>query len=68
MHKRCIGIKGKQNDNSKFKCQTCANQETYTAKNCVGMKLNVCYVSDIIGAWGGAAYSVAKRSWVDGVS
>ena len=59
MHKRCIGIKSKQNDNSKFKCQTYANQETYTAKDCVGIELNghffeisekFCYISDIVGA------------------
>ena len=33
-------MKVKQNDNSKFKYQTCANKETYTEKNCAGMELN----------------------------
>ena len=59
VHKRCSFIKAKQNDNSKFKYQTCTNQETYMAKDCAGMELNgqffeiaekFCYIGDTKGA------------------
>ena len=40
MYKRCSGIRGKLKDDSKFKCQTCANQRIDIAEHCQSKELN----------------------------
>ena len=40
MHKRCSSIRGKLKEDSKFKCQTCGNQQTDVAEDCPGIELN----------------------------
>ena len=58
VHKRCSGIRGKPNKDSKFKRQTYTNQQTDTAGNCPSTELNglsienmemFFYLGDIIG-------------------
>ena len=40
MHERYSGIKGKLKYDSKFKCETCANQQTDITEDCPGIELN----------------------------
>ena len=69
MHKRCSGIRGKVKENSKFKCQTCANQQTDVAVDCPGIELNSqfletmkkFYLDGAIVARGGATDSVITK-------
>ena len=55
VHKRCSGIRSKLKEDSKFKCQTYANQQRDIADDCLGMKLSghsleivekFCYLAD----------------------
>ena len=52
MHKRGSDIRGKLKEDSKFKCQTYADQQTDIAENCPGIEIveKVCYLGDTIGA------------------
>ena len=68
VHKRCSGIRGKLEEDTKFKC---ANQQTDIAEECLGIELNgqsleieeeFCYLGDIIGARGNAGTEVEIRS------
>ena len=70
VHERCSGIRDKLKEDGKFKCQTCANQQTDIAEDCPGTKLNgqspeiveeFCYLDDTIEARGGAFDSFITR-------
>ena len=70
MHKRCSGIRGKLKKDSKFKCQTCANQERNRHSRGLSKHKNdqsleilkkFCYFSDKIGATGVSFDSVIAR-------
>ena len=70
VHERCSGIRGKLKEDGKFKCQTCANQQTDIAEGCPGTKLNgqsleiveqFCYLGDTTEARGGAFDIVTTR-------
>ena len=61
MHQRCSGIRGKLKKDTKFKCQTFANQQAGIAQECLDTELNgqsieivekLCYLGDTIGAKG----------------
>ena len=69
MHKGCSAIRSKLKEESKFKCQTCANEQTGIAEDCPGIELNghflevvekLCYFGNTI-AKGGAAVSAITR-------
>ena len=40
LHKRCSAIRSKLKEDSKFKFQTCANQQKDIAEDCAGIELN----------------------------
>ena len=40
VHRKCSGIRGKLKEDSLFKYQTCANQQTNIAEDCPGIELN----------------------------
>ena len=70
MHKRCSGFEGKLKVDSKFKCQTCINQQTDRAKDSPCIKLNdqsleivekFCYLGDTVGARRGQYDSIITR-------
>ena len=69
VHERCSRI-GKLKEGTKFKCQTCASQQTGIAEDCPGIELNrhsleiverFSYLGDTIGARGNAVVSVITR-------
>ena len=40
VHKKCSSIRDKLKEDRKFKCQTCANQQTDIAEDCPDIELN----------------------------
>ena len=70
LHKRFSGIRGKLKEDSKLKCQTCANLQRDIAEDCPGIELidqsletveKFCYLGDTIGAREGGFDSVITR-------
>ena len=69
VHKRCSGIRGKLKVDSKFKCQTCMNQQMDIAEDYPGIELHgqsleiveKFYLGDTTGAREGACDSVIIR-------
>ena len=66
----CSGIRGSLKEDSKFKCQRCANQQTCIAEDCLGTELdgqsleimeNFCYFGDTVRARKSVLYSVITR-------
>ena len=70
LHKRFSGIRGKLKEDSKLKCQTCANLQRDIGDDCTGIELNdqsietvekFCYLGDTVGAREGGFASVITR-------
>lgn len=77
MHENISGIGGKLKKDSKFKSQTCANEQTEKVENCPGKELNgqcleivgnFCYLAGIMGTRGGAFDSVMQSPEVKDVN